>query len=275
LVKLVSPRVDPWTMSFVRFSVGLAFSASAILAVAARGGGFRASGARVADGFRLRDFKSMALRSLFGCAQMILFFIGVALTSSGRATLLMCTHPIFAALFGLVLFGERLPKAAFIGVVAGFAGAAIVFWDGSAYSLAGNLISLAGGACNGMAVHFVKRLRRDHGPFLVYLGPCALGLALTAFSAPRLGAASPGDFGILVLIGAVSFLGQILNTWGLKFLPATAGAMLGLSEVVFAVSLSALVLDEAMPPLFFVGAAVILSGLAFTAIQANRKPKEG
>jgi drug/metabolite transporter (DMT)-like permease len=269
LVKLVSSRIDPWTMSFVRFAAGLVFSASAVAAVAMRGG------SRPAEGFKVRDFKSLALRSVFGCAQMILFFIGVALTSSGRATLLMCTHPIFAALFGLALFGERLPKAVFIGVLAGFAGAAIVFWDGSAYSLAGNLISLAGGACNGMAVHFVKRLRRDHGPFLVYLGPCVLGLILTAFSAPRLGSVSLGDLGILVLIGLVSFLGQILNTWGLKFLPATAGAMLGLSEVIFAVSLSAIILDESMPPLFFIGAAVLLSGLAFTAILANGKRKAG
>src|SRR5512138_3059315 len=118
LVKLVSSRVDAWTMSFVRFAAGLVFSASAIAALAMRGGGPSGSGARLAEGLKVRDFKSLALRSIFGCGQMILFFIGVALTSSGRATLLMCTHPIFAALFGLVLFGERLPKAVFIGVLA-------------------------------------------------------------------------------------------------------------------------------------------------------------
>lgn len=266
-VKLLSSRVDPWTISFVRFALGLALSATAAAAVAVRAGG------TIAEGFKVRDFKALALRSLFGCGQMILFFIGVALTSSGRATLLMCTHPMFAALFGLVLFGERLPRAVFIGVVAGFAGAALVFWDGSAYSLAGNLISLAGGACNGMAVHFVKRLRRDHNAFLVYLGPCVLGLALTAFAAPRLGGVSSGDFGLLLAIGALSFLGQALNTWGVKFLPATAAAMLGLSEVLFAVSLSAAVLGESMPPLFFLGAAVLLSGLVFTAVIANKRRK--
>lgn len=267
VVKTVSSRASPWAISFVRFAVGFACSAIGAAVLARRAGG------RVRDGFVVHDVRDLVLRSIFGCAQMLLFFLGIALTSSGRTTLLGCTHPIFAALFGLMLFGEKLPKAVFLGVVAGFAGAAVVFWDGSSYSLFGNLVSLAGAACNGMAFHFVKRLRRQHSTFLIYLWPCVLGLAITAFALPELARLRPTDFALMAAVGAISFTGQIFNTWGFKYLPATAGSMLGLSEVIFALSMSAAILGEVMPPRFFLGAVILLGGLVFTMVVANRARK--
>jgi len=260
LVKLVSARVDPWSMSLVRFIVGTALASACIAASQAR------ERKPIAEGFRVRQPGAMIARAACGFAQMSLFFVGVAMTSSGRATLLMCTHPIFAALFGLLLFGERLPRPVFGGIALGFAGACVVLWDGSSYSLAGNLICLVGGAANGMAMHFVKRVRRDHSALLTYLAPCVLGVVGTAFAAPGLGAIRGADWGPLVLIGTVAFLGQFLMGWGLKYLAATTGSLLGLSEILFALSLSAAFLSEAMPPRFFLGAAILLGGLVSTML---------
>jgi drug/metabolite transporter (DMT)-like permease len=265
LVKLVSSRVDPWRMSLVRFIVGFVLASACIAAAQAR------SGRRIADGFRVRTPGLMLARAVFGFAQMSLFFLGVALTSSGRATLLMCTHPIFAALFGLLVFGERLPRPVFASIAGGFAGACVVLWDGSAYSLAGNLICLGAGASNGLGMHFVKRVRRDHSALLTYLAPCVLGLISTSFSAPGLASISGSDWALLCVIGTLVFAGQVLMAWGLKYLAATAGSLLGLSEIVFALSLSAAVLGETMRPRFFLGAGLLLASLAYTALAMGRE----
>jgi drug/metabolite transporter (DMT)-like permease len=266
LVKLVSARVDPWRMSLVRFIVGLVLASACIAIAQAR------AGERVAEGFRVRTPGLMLARAVFGFGQMSLFFVGVAMTSSGRATLLMCTHPIFTALFGLLLFGERLPRAVFASIALGFAGACVVLWDGSAYSLAGNLICLAAGASNGLSMHFVKRVRRDHSALLTYLAPCVLGIAGTSFAAPGLGTIGAADWGLLALIGTLVFAGQVLIGWGLKYLAATAGSLLGLSEIIFALSLSAAVLGEVMRPRFFLGAALLLCGLVTTALAMGARP---
>lgn len=262
-VKLVSGRVSPWAISFVRFCVGALLASAAIALSSAR------KGEAIAEGFRVRAPKDMALRALLGFAQMSLFFVGVAMTSSGRGTLLNCTHPIFAALFGLLFFRERLPKGVFIGIALGFAGACVVFWDGSSYPLAGNLVCVAAGASNGMAMHFVKRVRRDHGAALVYLAPCLLGIVCTCFAVPDLSSVAGRDWLVICLIGALAFAGQFLMGWGLKYLAATAGSLLGLSEILFAVSLSAAFLGELMPPRFFLGAALLLGGLVTTALVAS------
>jgi drug/metabolite transporter (DMT)-like permease len=265
LVKLVSSRVDPWRMSFVRFVVGAALASACIIVAQAR------AGAKAAEGFRVRAPATMAARAIFGFGQMLLFFIGVSMTSSGRATLLICTHPIFAALFGLLLFGERLPKAVFGGIALGFAGACAVLWDGSSYSLAGNLTCLAAGAANGISMHFVKRVRRDHSAFMAYLAPCVLGIAGTSFAAPGLGSIAAADWALLIAIGAIVFLGQVLLAWGLKYLAATSGSLLGLSEILFALSLSAAFLGETMRPRFFLGAALLVAALVTTALAMGRE----
>jgi drug/metabolite transporter (DMT)-like permease len=265
VVKLVSARVDPWRISFVRFVVGALLASTAIALTAAR------EQRSLAEGFRVKEPGTMLLRAILGFLQMSLFFVGVAMTSSGRGTLLNCTHPIFAALFGLLLFGERLPKAVFAGIALGFAGACVVFWDGSSYSLVGNLICVAAGASNGMAMHFVRKVRQDHNASLVYLAPCLFGLVATSFAAPGLGSVAASDWGFLIVIGVLAFAGQFFMGWGLKFIAATAGSLLGLSEILFAVSLSALVLGEAMPPRFFLGALLLLAGLITTALMMGKR----
>lgn len=265
VVKVISARVGPWTISLTRFLVG-ALLASVGLAVWALG-----RREPLLSRFRVHSWPLLAARAGLGVLQMSLFFLGIALTSAGRCTLLACTHPMFAALFGLLFFGERLPKVLFLGIGLGFAGACVVFWDGSAYSLAGNLVCLAAGMVNGLAMHFVKLSRRDHSPLMVYLAPCLAGTAATVWALPGLLAASGSDGLLLVLVGVLAFTGQIILTWGMKDIPATSASLLGLSEILFAVTLSAAFLGEVMPPGFFLGGALLLAGLAFTGVVLGRR----
>jgi drug/metabolite transporter (DMT)-like permease len=122
-----------------------------------------------------------------------------------------------------------------------------------------------------MAMHFVRKVRQDHNASLVYLAPCLFGLVATSFAAPGLGSVAASDWGFLIVIGVLAFAGQFFMGWGLKFIAATAGSLLGLSEILFAVSLSALVLGEAMPPRFFLGALLLLAGLITTALMMGKR----
>jgi drug/metabolite transporter (DMT)-like permease len=264
MVKLTSSRVGPWGISFVRFAVGTLLSVAAILVVSRR------SGTPASEGFRVTAPLAMAARAVLGFAQMTLFFVGVSATSSGRATLLMSTTSIFAALFGFLFFRERLSRLVFLGIASGFAGACWVLWDGSSYSLAGNLACLAAGAANGLCVHFVKATRRDHGPFLVYLAPCLLGLAGSSFAARGLVGLGASEWTALAAIGILTFTGQVLLAFGLKYLAATTGSLLGLSELLVALSLSAIFLGEPMRPRFLLGAALLVAALVANGLTIGR-----
>jgi len=270
-VKLISARVDPWRISFVRFSAGAILAAAVIAATALK------ERTGLAEGFRIKQPLTMIIRAILGVAQMTIFFIGGSMTSSGRATLLNCTHPIFAAILGFLAFRERPRAAVFAGIGLGFLGAFLVIWDGSAYPLLGNLLCIVSGASLGSSMHFIKRARRDHSAALVYLAPCVLGILITSFAAPGLARISSADWAFVACIAAFAFAGQYLMGWGLKYIAATTGSLLGLSEVLFAVSMSAIFLQEAMPPRFFLGGALVLAGLVLTilSIGAGRRSVAG
>jgi drug/metabolite transporter (DMT)-like permease len=97
---------------------------------------------------------------------MILWFLlgiyAISLIPPGRAAILGYTMPIWAALIGMVCFGERLNRASWIGVVcAGCATALLVAGEWSTLSgrpLGAGLMLLAA-ALWGLGSHLLRRLR--------------------------------------------------------------------------------------------------------------------
>ena len=256
-VKYVSVRYDGMSISLARFIVGGVLACVAI--------------AVMRRGFRVTDFKSWALRGIFGAVSMGLFYAGIQMTSSGRATLLADTYPVFVAVFGFLFFGESIGPGRITGVVLGIAGSVIVFYDGSQYPLAGNLLCVGSAVTGAIAVHYLKKSRESHNSFLVYLSPCVFGAAASLWAAPGLvRAVSWHDAGFLAAVGVLAFGGQVLMSFGYRYVKATEGSIIGLSEILFSVMLSAAFLGEHMTPRFFAGGALVMAGLAINQLDFIR-----
>lgn len=67
----------------------------------------------------------------------VFIILGVSLLSSGRAAILGYTMPVWVALFGVVLFREKLSRAAWFGVACAFGGAMLLL-SSEFEQLAGN-----------------------------------------------------------------------------------------------------------------------------------------
>ena len=81
-------------LSFVRFVFGCILTIAMLLLTG--------------RGFQLRDLRYLLLRGVFGAIAMFTFYDAIQMTSSGRATLLCGTYPIFVAVFGFLLFKEKI-----------------------------------------------------------------------------------------------------------------------------------------------------------------------
>lgn len=260
-VKLISAYYSGWLISFVRFVVGI------ILVYAALGITGRSS--------RIYDRKTWFLRGFFGGLQMVMFFIGVQMTSSGRCTLLSCTYPIFVAIFGHFIFRQRIRKRYMLVMLFAFAGATLVFYDGSSYPLFGNALCLAAGVVNGMSMNYVKKAREQNNSFMVYLSPCVFGIIITVFSVGEITQIqSFSHFAVMILIGTIAFIGQVFMGFGFKFVSATVGSILGMSEILFSIVLSFSFIAEEMPPKFFAGTSLILAALVLNHILMRRDVKK-
>lgn len=248
-VKYTVFYVNGITISFFRFAIGLVLGIAMLKALRMN--------------TRLYKKRALLLRGLFGATAMILFYLSIQYNSSGRATLLAATYPLFVALIGATLFRERILALQWLSLGLCLAGIALVFNDKSSYSLTGDLLAVCSAVSSGFAIHFVKKARAKNNTTVIYLSVCVCGML---FSLPLI----PGDFtavikmpapALIAAIALLTFSGHIFMGYGYKYTSASRGSIAGFTEIILTLFLSRLLLHEQMNLRFLLGALCIIAGL--------------
>lgn len=199
-----------------------------------------------------------------------LLFIAAERLPGGVAATLGAAQPIIVAGLAVAVVGERFsPWRLGWGVVGVVGVGLVVLGAGAAFDVFGVAAGLAGALSMGLGVTLTKRWGRPEG-----VGPVAFaGWQLTAgglvLLVPTLvvdGVPAGIDAGA---VGGYLWLGlagglAAYTLWfaGLRVLPVTATALLGLLSPLVAASLGALVLDELFTPAQLLGFALALAALA-------------
>lgn len=209
----------------------------------------------------------IAARGVCGALAMAMTYAVISMTGPGRATLLGNIYPLFVILIGSLFFGERLSLDAVAGVIVCAAGTFFVVRDGSGASLAGDLMALGSAVIAGLAVNIVRLATKTDNPFMLYLGPCLIGLPLAAFA--PLPETPIGPLGILFIVGAGigAFLAQALMAYGYREVPAGSGSVVFFLETALTVALGALFAGEHFNLRFVLGLVLILGGLALNQVR--------
>lgn len=128
------------------------FSAAAGLFAIARANGLPLAVPR-------KEWRALAIASVLNIgAWNVLVLYGVSLMNSGRASILAYTMPLWAALAGAVLLGERLGPRAILALALGLGGMALLFLGGGGVdgSLAGPLFVIAAAMTWGLGTVSMK-----------------------------------------------------------------------------------------------------------------------
>jgi len=219
--------------------------------------------------FKIIDKKSWILRGVFGAISMIAYFVAVQFTSSGRATLLSNTYPIFVALFGGLFFGERLSVKNIASLFLCIIGIVFVFYDRNLYPIWGDILGLISGITGGIAIQYLKKSREYNNSIVIYLSACFFGILALPFSINQPLHFSMYTVGMLMAIGIFAFAGQILMTYGFKTVSATKGSILSYAGIPMTLMLSYWFLGEPMHAKFLVGIGFILAGLIMDAVNVE------
>jgi drug/metabolite transporter (DMT)-like permease len=111
----------------------------------------------------------------------VLAMYGVKLLSSGRAAILGYTMPIWVAIFGIVVFGERPSRRLGIGVAAAAVGIALLLASEFATLTgrpAGTLCMLGAAAVWGMGTHLMRRRRQKTNVLVITFWSLVVSLAV-------------------------------------------------------------------------------------------------
>ena len=231
-----------------------------------------------------RELLAMAALGLCGYFVSIeLSLLGLTYLPAAMNSLLANTAPLFVALLSPLLLQEALTKRTVLGLVSGFIGVALLAQSrggpGGEIALIGVLFSLGAGATWGLYTTLGRWSTARLDAVLVTLLASAVslpplaGLALAEGRLDRLFAAPPTALLGLGWLGFVA-TGFTFFAWNAALRRLSAASVSAYSYLipVFGVVFAYLILDEQPTPLFLLGAALILVGVA--AAQTGGRKSE-
>ncbi|UTX54463.1 EamA family transporter [Leucobacter aridicollis] len=214
-------------------------------------------------------WKSLVLGTLNMAAFFPLLFISAQHLPGGVAATLGAGQPIIVAFLAVVILGERLSGWRLGWGIVGVVGVGlVVLGPGAGFSPVGILAGLAGTLSMGTGVVLTKRWGRPEGVSAMALAGWQLTAAGLVIAGPALiidgvppvvDAAAAWGYAWLAVFGALASY----TIWfsGIRQLPVTSTALLGLLSPLVAAALGVLVAGESLAPVQLVGFGVALAAM--------------
>lgn len=151
--------------------------------------------------FRLDPTRWIAALGYAGCT--VFFVAATKYTTAANAILLQYTAPVWIALFGASLLGERTTRADWLAIVIAFAGMGLFFaGDLQASGLIGNVFGFVSGICFAVMTLALRRRKDASAVEPIIMGNLlafAAGLPFM-FTSPL---PAPSGLGLLLVLGVV------------------------------------------------------------------------
>jgi drug/metabolite transporter (DMT)-like permease len=198
-------------------------------------------------------------------------------TTVANAVFLFAASPIFTAILGWLILGERVRRATWISIALAAIGMFIMVREGlAAGEAAGNIAAVL--SALGFA-SFTITLRwgrtEDTTPSIVLGGLFSMLIAVLMLPLQGETLAAPlSDIMIALVLGACLLgTGLVLYTIGARVVPAAELTLLSMVEVLLAPIWVWLVLGESASAATFLGGAILLAAIAGNALTGlKRKP---
>lgn len=207
-------------------------------------------------------------------ATTITFVMANKLTTAANAILLQYTAPLWVALFGAWLLGERATRADWLAIAAAFVGMLFFFWsDGLQFAGAtGNLFGVASGICFAAMAILMRKQKDSSAVESIILGNVlAFLVGLPAIiSAPAL---PTSGWISLVLLGVVQLgCSYHLYARAIRHVTALEAVIVPVIEPILNPVWVLLLVGERPGGLALVGGALVLTAVIARAVTSIRFP---
>jgi len=201
------------------------------------------------------------------------FILAMARTTVANVLVVTSSSPFFAALFGRIFLRERVAARTWTAMAVAVGGITIMF-----------LGSLSGEGWNGVLVALIVPvaygfniviLRKMHAAVDMIPGILLAGLISSLITAPFAlpFSATPGDLGLLAIMGAVQLgLGCVLMTIASRHLPSAEIGLMSVLETVFGTLTVWIFIGEHPGPLALLGGCMVIAALVVNQIAGLRQP---
>ena len=209
-----------------------------------------------------------------GCT--VLFAAATKLTTAANAILLQYTAPVWVALFGAWLLGERARRADWWTIAASFVGMAVFLYDGLQFhSLTGIVLAIASGVAFAAMILLMRKQKDGSTLEAVILGNL-LGFLIGLPAMASAGLPDARSLVALLLLGVVQLgIPYLLYSRAIRHVTALEGVLIPVIEPILNPIWVMLVIGEKPSPLALAGGAIVLGAVTWRAVDSIRERRAG
>jgi drug/metabolite transporter (DMT)-like permease len=209
-------------------------------------------------------------------ATKILYVTANKLTSPANAILLHHSAPVWAALLGWFLIGEKLKKRQWAALALICAGLPLLFINGlKRGSVAGDGVALAAGVCFGAGMVFLRMNRKGSPALCLFLSHCvpfALGIPFILGRPPVF---TPVSVGAILFLGLVQVgIASVLYAYSIKRLRAVDAVFIDQLEPVLNPIWVFAATGEIPAPLSIAGGVIIIIAVLMSQRLLSLRPSK-
>lgn len=251
LVKYLGPVVPAAEMAFLRYALGLVLLVPAIRHI-------------MAIRLNRQQWLLFTLRSVLHSVGVALWFFAMATIPLADVTAMNYLSPIYVAIGAAVFMGEKLAIRRIMAIVVALIGAAIILRPGFREIGPGHIAMLIAAVVFAGSYLLAKHLADETSPVIVVtMLSVGVTIGLIPLTVPVW--VPPTPFQMFVLFGAAVFatVGHFLMTKGFQAAPITVTQPVTFLQLVWAVSLGAILFNEPIDPYVILGGVMIISAISY------------
>lgn len=211
--------------------------------------------------------KYLILRGLCGVTALSMFFYTLQKLPLGSAITLQYLSPIFTALFGMLLLGEKVKPVQWLFFLVSFIGIAIIKGFDTRITPLLFAFGIGSALFAGLAYVFIRKVKdTDHPLTVVLYFPLVATPVMAVISLFNWETPMGWEWLLLLLMGILTQIAQIYMTKALQSAEVSEITSLKYLGVIFALGFDFLIFDVIYRPLALAGIAMVLGGVVLNVL---------
>ncbi|MEO9485290.1 MAG: DMT family transporter [Ekhidna sp.] len=206
-------------------------------------------------------------RGVAGAIALVIYFSLLQQIPLATASTLQYLAPIFTAVLGIFLVGEKVKHIQWLFFAMSFAGIMVIQGFDSRISLVHVVMGIAASLFMGLAYNFIRKLKTSEHPLVIIFYFPLIMLPISGIWASFVWVQPEGiDWLILILVGITTQIAQFLMTKAYQKEELSKVSILTYVGIIYSLAFGFFIFDETYNLVTYGGMALVLSGVVLNVV---------
>ncbi|MEO1255151.1 MAG: EamA family transporter [Bacteroidota bacterium] len=210
-------------------------------------------------------------RGVAGAIALVIYFSLLQQIPLATASTLQYLAPIFTAVIGVFLVGERVRNIQWLFFAISFGGILIIQGFDPRISFIHLVMGISASIFMGLAYNFIRKLKTDEHPLVIIFYFPLIMLPVSAIWSFFVWVQPVGtDWLVLIMVGIFTQIAQFLMTKAYQYEELNKISILTYVSIIYSLAFGFFLFDETYNLVTYGGMALVLTGVVFNVVWKSR-----